>query len=186
IFDCDGTVVDSMPLHFRAWCAAFQAHGASFTFTKERFYASAGVAEPDVVTELNAEFGTELDGIAVSKTKAEWFLQHLDELTSVPEVEAIVRQVSAEGLGLAIASGSERHIVEPELEVIGLREFFPIIVTPELVERGKPAPDMFLLAAEQLGVSPNDCLVYEDGQSGLKAAKTAGMDAVFIPTSELL
>lgn len=184
IFDCDGTVVDSMPLHYRAWVAALEAHKAPFAFTEPYFYASAGVAEFDVTRRLNAEHGTDLDPAAVVKTKQEWFIEHMTELNSVPAIEKIVRELAARGVPISVASGSELSIVEPELELVGLREFFEIIVTPEFVERGKPFPDMFLLAAEKMGVEPRDCLVYEDGQSGVDGAKAAGMAVVWVPTAE--
>jgi len=182
IFDCDGTLVDSMPLHYRAWVAALDSQGAPFDFTEPMFYGSAGIAEADVTRDLNRQFGTVLDPEAVVRFKQRWFLDHLHELRSVPAVEAIVRDVAGRGLSLAVASGSERCIVEPELEAIGLRSFFSTIVTPELVARGKPAPDMFLLAAERMGVPPERCLVYEDGRSGVEAAAAAGMACVFVPT----
>lgn len=181
IFDCDGTVVDSMPLHYRAWVAALEAHHAPFEFTEDYFYASAGIAEADVTRNLNAEHGSTLDPDGVVQTKQEWFVKHMHELKSVPAIEHIVRNLAMEKAPMAVASGSELVIVKPELEIVGLIEFFPIIVTPELVARGKPAPDMFLLAAEKMGIPPEDCLVYEDGQSGLDAAKAAGMDTVFVP-----
>ena len=181
IFDCDGTVVDSMPLHYRAWVAALDEQNAPFEFTEDYFYGSAGIAEADVTRTLNSEHGTNLDPDRLVKFKQDWFIAHMEELKSVAAVEAVVRDVAEKGKKLAVASGSELVIVEPELEIVGLRSFFEIIVTPEFVERGKPAPDMFLLAAEKMGVAPKDCLVYEDGNSGLKAAEAAGMDAVFVP-----
>ena len=184
IFDCDGTVVDSMPLHYRAWVAALETHCAPFVFTEAYFYASAGIAEADVTRNLNAEHGCNLDPEGVVRTKQDWFIEHMNELKSVPEVEQTVRKLAKEGKPLSVASGSELVIVQPELEIVGLSEFFPIIVTPELVKRGKPAPDMFLLAAEKMGVEPSQCLVYEDGQSGLTAAEAAGMASVYVPTSE--
>ncbi len=182
IFDCDGTVVDSMPLHFRAWVAALEAHQAPFEFTEAYFYGSAGIAEADVTRNLNREHGSQLDPEGVVRTKQEWFINHMHELKSVPAVEHIVRNLAMTKMPMAVASGSELVIVRPSLETVGLLDFFPVIVTPELVERGKPAPDMFLLAAERMGVNPTDCLVYEDGKSGLEAAAAAGMETVFIPT----
>ena len=133
IFDCDGTVVDSMPLHYHAWVAALEEHGAPFEFTEEYFYASAGVAEADVTRRLNEEHGTDLSPEGVVRTKQEWFIEHLSELKSVPAVEAVIRELAAKGVPISVASGSELCIVEPELEVIGLRGFFEIIITPEFV-----------------------------------------------------
>ncbi len=184
IFDCDGTIVDSMPLHFRAWTAAFEAHHSPYVFSELEFYQSAGMTETDVVAQLNAKHGADLDPEAVVKSKLSWFREHMHELQSVAAVEAIIRQVAEEGKAMSVASGSKLIIVEPELEIVGLRDLFSIIVTPEFVERGKPAPDMFLLAASKMGVSPEDCLVYEDGNSGIQAAEAAGMTSVYIPTAD--
>ncbi len=184
IFDCDGTVVDSMPLHYRAWLAALKEHGAPFEFTEPYFYGSAGIAEADVTRNLNREHGSNLDPDGVVRSKQRWFRQHMHELQPVAAIAAIIERLASLETPMAVASGSELVIVEPSLEIVGLRHHFDIIVTPELVERGKPAPDMFLLAAERMGVPPSSCLVYEDGQSGIQAAEAAGMSSVFVPTAE--
>ena len=183
IFDCDGTLVDSMPLHFRAWNASFRHHGAPWEWTEERFYASAGVPDREIVAALNAEFGVSLDGDEVHETKVEWFVSHLHELTPVAAVAEIVREFHARGEKISVATGSDLSIVDPELQHVGLRHFFEIIVTPADVKRGKPAPDMFLLAAEKMGVDPADCLVFEDGKAGIQAADAAGMASVFVPSA---
>jgi beta-phosphoglucomutase-like phosphatase (HAD superfamily) len=184
IFDCDGTVVDSMPLHYHAWVAALREHGAPFEFTERYFYASAGIAEADVTRHLNELHGSDLDPTGVVRSKQRWFKEHLPELRAIAAVEAIVRRLGSLGAPMAVASGSELTVVEPSLEAVGLRPFFPVIVTPEFVRRGKPAPDMFLLAAERLGVRPEECLVYEDGRSGIEAAAAAGMACVYVPSAE--
>lgn len=183
IFDCDGTLVDSMPLHFRAWSASFRHHEAPFEWEEASFYASAGVPDREIVAGLNAQYGCHLDGDSIHDFKAEWFVRHLHELTPVDAVAEIVRRLHAEKAKIAVATGSDLSIVDPELEHVGLRQYFEIIVTPANVARGKPAPDMFLLAAEKMGVSPADCLVFEDGKAGIQAADAAGMDSVFVPSA---
>ena len=185
IFDCDGTLVDSMPLHFRAWTAAFEANGASFEFSEHHFYANAGVPDRAIVEGLNRQFGTEVDPEAVHDYKKDWFVQHLSELEAVPEVAAVVRELHGKK-PIAVATGSDLAIVDPELNHVELRKFFEVIVTPADVEHGKPAPDMFLLAAVKLGVDPADCLVFEDGQAGIDAANAAGMDSVFVASAPQL
>lgn len=182
IFDCDGTLVNSMPLHFRAWTAAFEACGASFEFTETEFYANAGVPDREIVAKMNLKHGENLDHVAVHDFKKDWFVLHLSELEAVPEVAAVVRELHGKK-PIAIATGSELSIVNPELAHVGLRDFFEIIVTPADVEHGKPAPDMFLLAAEKLGIAPQDCLVFEDGQAGIDAANAAGMESVFVASA---
>ena len=182
IFDCDGTLVDSMPLHLRAWRASFEVHGAPFVFQESRFYARAGVPDRAIVSELNLEHGCDLDADSVHEVKLAWFIAHLQELQPVVAVAEIVRSLVGRK-PMAVASGSDLALVEPELIHVGLRSCFEIIITPADVKRGKPAPDMFLLAAERMGVAPEQCLVFEDGQAGLDAAKAAGMETVFVPSA---
>ena len=180
IFDCDGTLVDSMPIHYVCWVEALRLNGATFEFTEEEFYSYAGVREQDTVTILNMKHGTCVDPDAVAETKAEMFLKRIPEIQVVKPVADYAREMFGRA-PMAVASGSEAPIVHACLRSTGLFSLFPHIITPVDVPRGKPAPDMFLLAAERMGVRPEDCLVFEDGNSGLKAAEAAGMEAVFIP-----
>jgi HAD superfamily hydrolase (TIGR01509 family) len=180
IFDCDGTLVDSMPLHFQAWTASLEHHAAPFAFTEDYFYSKAGVREQDVVKLLNGEYGTDIDPDSVADFKAALFETLIPQVPEVKPVADLARAMHGR-LPLAVASGSEEHIVRGCLEANGLLHLFDHIITPRLVARGKPAPDMFLLAAERMGVAPADCLVLEDGQSGIDAAKAAGMPWVFVP-----
>ncbi len=182
IFDCDGTLVDSMPLHFRAWIASMEHHNCPWTWTEELFYESAGRREQDIVNDLNAEYHASIDADSVHDWKADWFRSHLDELTAVEAVAEVVRDLHARGELISVATGSDISVVEPELKHIGLWDYFDIIITPTDVKRGKPAPDMFLLAAERMGVAPEKCLVYEDGQAGIDGAVAAGMQTVFVPS----
>ena len=180
IFDCDGTLVDSMPLHFRAWTASFVHNEAPWVWQEDEFYANAGVPDRVTVGELNERYGANIDPDLVHEFKAEWYAKHLHELEPVKAVADFARKAHAEGKNVSVASGSDLSLVDPSLVQIGLRELFEIIVTPADVEHGKPAPDMFLLAAEKMGVDPEDCLVFEDGQAGIDAATAAGMASVFV------
>lgn len=182
IFDCDGTLVDSMPLHFRAWTESFVHHGAPWHWTEDEFYANAGVPDRVTVMELNERYGVSLDPDSIHAFKAEWYSRHLDSLAPVPAVAALARRYHAEGRKISVASGSDLSLVAPSLEATGLASLFEIVVTPADVARGKPAPDMFLLAAERMGVDPADCLVFEDGKPGIEAAVAAGMSWVFVPS----
>lgn len=182
IFDCDGTLIDSMPLHYIAWGEALKGHAAPFVFTEEEFYGSAGMKEQDVVRALNQKHGTNLDPVGVDELKMEIFARRIPEVKALPAVAEVARRLHGRH-PLAVASGSAEPTVRACLEATGLIDLFPIIITPERVKHGKPAPDMFLLAAELMGVPPSECLVFEDGQSGLDAAKAAGMQTVFVPRS---
>jgi HAD superfamily hydrolase (TIGR01509 family) len=182
IFDCDGTLVDSMPLHYVAWVESLKQHAAPFDFTEEVFYKFAGVREQDTVRILNAEYGSQIDPESVAEVKSTIFQRRIPEVRVVGAVADFAKKIAAEGKPRAVASGSEEHTVRACLGATGLLPLFDIIITPAYVAKGKPAPDMFLLAAEKMGVRPEDCLVFEDGQSGLDAAKAAGMEAVFVPS----
>jgi len=180
IFDCDGTLVDSMPIHYVCWIEALRLNGAEYPFTEEEFYSYAGVPEADTVHILNKLHGAAVDAEAVVRTKSEIFLRRIPEIQRVNPVADYAIKLHGHS-PISVASGSELPIVKACLTHTGLLDLFPVIVTPESVKRGKPAPDMFLLAAERMGVEPKDCLVFEDGRSGLEAAAAAGMEAVFIP-----
>jgi HAD superfamily hydrolase (TIGR01509 family) len=181
IFDCDGTLVDSMPLHYQAWLASLAHHAAPFDFTEEYFYSKAGVREQDVVRELNRHYGSSVDPDSVADYKAALFEKMIPQVPEVRPVADFARAMHGR-MPLSVASGSEEHIVRGCLSANGLLHLFDdIIITPRLVARGKPAPDMFLLAAERMGVRPEVCLVLEDGQSGIEAAKAAGMAWAYIP-----
>lgn len=182
IFDCDGTLVDSMPLHFRAWTESFTHHGAPWQWSEDEFYANAGVPDRVTVMELNERFASNICPDAIHEFKATYYARHLQELKPVVEVADLARKLHAEGKKISVASGSDLSLVEPSLAAIGLLDLFDIIITPALVKRGKPAPDMFLLAAERMGVPAAECVVFEDGLAGIEAAKAAGMQWVFVPS----
>jgi HAD superfamily hydrolase (TIGR01509 family) len=179
IFDCDGTLADSMVVHHRAWLSALASHGASFDFHWELFTSRAGMTLPNTVRELNAQFGLALDpeGVTASqRTEYERFLPNVQPIAEVVELALRVSQIRP----VSVASGGERRVVTRTLELIGLGQTFPVVVTAEDVTHGKPAPDMFLLAAERMGVSPKDCVVFEDAVLGLEAARRAGMASVLV------
>ncbi len=180
IFDCDGTLVDSMALHYQAWVTSLKLHEAPYEFTEDFFYARAGVREQDVVSELNTQYGSLVDPDAVAESKADIFLKIIHEVKAIRPVADFARSLEGR-FPMAVASGSEEPIVRGCLAANDLLHLFPVIVTPAYVKKGKPAPDMFLLAAEKMGVEPKDCLVLEDGQAGIVAAEAAGMQWAFVP-----
>jgi len=180
IFDCDGTLVDSMPIHYVCWLESLRLNGATFEFTEDEFYHFAGVREQDTVVILNDRHGTNIDPEAVAETKAAIFRRRIHEVPRVHPVASFAESLHGRR-PMSVASGSEAPIVHACLRSTELFHLFDTIVTPADVKRGKPAPDMFLLAAERMGVKPQDCLVFEDGRSGMEAAAAAGMDAVFVP-----
>lgn len=183
IFDCDGTLVDSMPVHYEMWLESLRRHEAPFEFTEEVFYSMAGIREQDTVMLLNERHGTAVDPEGVAEVKFRLFQERLSEVPEIRPVAEVARKAHGMGIPIAVASGSEEETVRGVLGANDLERLFEVIITPKLVRRGKPAPDMFLLAAERLGLEPGDCVVFEDGESGMQAARAAGMRAVFVPRS---
>ena len=179
IFDCDGTLADSMVVHHRAWLAALAAHGASFDFHWDLFMSRAGMSLPKTVEELNTQFGLQLDPLRVTASQREAYEAFLPTVQPISQVVELARRVALTR-PVSVASGGERKVVLRTLELLGLDDIFPIVVTAEDVVLGKPAPDMFLLAAERMGVAPGDCVVFEDSVLGLRAAESAGMASVLV------
>ena len=183
IFDCDGTLVDSMPLHLLAWRAAFEQNGfPPERFTLEMHHRFAGMPGVSIVADLNARFQTHLDPQKVEADKVAWYLAHHGEVGEIKHVCDFARAQFGK-VPLAVASGSDRELVRLSLESLGLSSLFAAVVTPDMVApgKGKPAPDMFLLAAQMLGIAAEKCLVFEDGHLGMQAAAAAGMEAVWVP-----
>jgi len=179
IFDCDGTLADSMPLYHRAWSAALKEGGANFDFNWELFMSRAGVSTRLTVAGLNEQFGLALDPDRVEATHHAEYERLVSEVKPIAAVVAIARAFAGK-IPMSVASGGARPLVERTLELIGVRSLFPHVIVAADVSHGKPAPDMFLLAAERMGVAPERCLVFEDGAPGLLAAERAGMKSVFI------
>lgn len=178
LFDCDGTLVDSMPLHWEAWNHGVRSAGADWDLPEDYFYGSAGKSLEVVVGELNERFACRLDAGAVGRFKEDFYHRRIDSLRPFPDTVAHLRDAHRRDLPVAVVSGSARLAVVRSLEVTGLIALADTIVAAEDVARGKPAPDCFLLAAERLGVDPRRCLVFEDGEAGLQAAEACGMAAV--------
>jgi HAD superfamily hydrolase (TIGR01549 family) len=179
IFDCDGTLADSMPLYHRAWRAALAAHGATFDFHWELFMSRAGVSTLLTVEGLNREFGTSLDAASIQARQHAEYVQIIDQVRPIEAVVDVARRYAGV-IPMSVASGGTRELVERTLELIGVRALFSHVLVAGDVPRGKPDPDIFLLAAERMGVAPERCLVFEDGEPGLVAAKRAGMHTLFI------
>jgi HAD superfamily hydrolase (TIGR01509 family) len=177
IFDCDGTLVESMPLHFRAWRHALESHGASFDFSWKLFVSRAGMPLAETVLALNEQFGTLLEPAAVVAAQLTLYRSLLPTLTAIAPVVEFARRVAARA-PLAVASGGQRAEVEASLRLVGIDGLFQCVVTGSEVQRGKPDPEILLRCADGLRVPPSECLVIEDAEFGIEAARRAGMDWV--------
>ena len=175
IFDCDGTIVDTMPIHYAAWCSTTAKHG--LVFPEERFYALGGVSPFEVLRMLSEEQGVEIDSDAVTYQKEAKYMELIGNAKEIPEVMQIVRDNHGK-LPMAVASGGTHETVEGILQQCGIRHYFDAIVTSQDVDNPKPAPDTFLEAARRLNVAPEKCRAYEDADMGMTAILAAGMEAV--------
>jgi HAD superfamily hydrolase (TIGR01509 family) len=183
IFDLDGTLVDTMPLHYRAWDAAMRHVGLNAPLDEELFYSLGGVPTKRVAELIAAHYGLTIDAHAVFDHKEVLFVEIQKDAKLIEPVVEFARRMSLTH-PVSIASGGPRVIVRGMLELTGLAALFDYtrVITPEDVEHGKPAPDMFLLAAERMGVPPGKCLVFEDAEPGMRAAEAAGMKWVKVPS----
>lgn len=175
IFDCDGTLADTMPLHWRAWRSVTVRHGVHFT--EERFYALGGVPSRHILAMLREEQGLNIDPLAVAREKELAYLETLQHVGPIEQVVEIAREHRGR-LPMAVASGGTRQVINAVLQHLGIRDWFGSVVTSEDVVHQKPAPDIFLEAARRLGVAPAHCRAYEDTDLGMQAIRAAGMEAV--------
>ena len=181
IFDCDGTLADSMPLHFAAFLKTFDHLGITVDLTEELYYGLAGVPIHEFITYLNERFDTSIDSHEVDIWKNRFYRESLEFVKPVkPVVEVLMQSVGK--LSIGVASGGTLHCVSRTLKTIEVIEWVDAVVTAEDVERGKPAPDIFLKSATLLDVDPSRCLVFEDAALGIQAAQAAGMKTVHVET----
>jgi beta-phosphoglucomutase-like phosphatase (HAD superfamily) len=175
IFDCDGTLADTMPLHWRAWqviTAKYKLH-----FPEDRFYSLGGVPSRDILKMLAEEQGVTLDHIQAAHEKENEYLQFLPQ---VGPIHAVV-EIAKDNFGripMAVASGGTQQIICSVLDHLKIRRLFSAVVTSEMVQNQKPAPDIFLEASMRIGVDPKFCRGYEDTELGLQAIRAAGMEAL--------
>jgi HAD superfamily hydrolase (TIGR01509 family) len=178
LFDCDGTIVDSMPLHYIAWKTALAQWNC--VFDEQLFYAWGGTPVSEIISLLNERQGLSMSVEDVSSRKENVYLELLPQLKAIPEV---VEHMEAQHgrIPFAVVSGSTRESVTASLLSVKLLDRFDTLVCAGDYEKSKPDPEAFLLAAGKLGVLPETCLVFEDTDMGIQAANAAGMASVKIP-----
>ena len=175
VFDCDGTLAHTMPLHWRAWqaiAAKYKLH-----FPEERFYALGGVPSRDILQMLAQEQGVTFDHIQAAHEKENVYLPLMAQVEPIHAVVEIARANYGK-IPMAVASGGTQPIIVQVLEHLKIRHLFDAVVTSEMVTNQKPAPDIFLEAARRIGVDPKACRGYEDTDLGMQAIRSAGMEAV--------
>lgn len=176
IFDCDGTLADTMPAHYKAWTAMLGKH--NIPFPEPRFYAMGGMPTAQIIRVLAADAGVPVTDVdAMVREKEQGFLTYLDAVTVIEPVLAVVRAYRGK-LPIAVASGGYRDTITRTLDRLGVRDWFDAMVTAEDTARHKPEPDVFLEAARRLRVKAAACVVFEDTDIGLEAARRAGMTGI--------
>lgn len=172
IFDCDGTLVDSMPMHNQMWQHVLEQHGLPQAFP--RTIELAGTPDQQIIAILNHEYGTHLNPAVIAAEKLDLALQHVEQVTPIAAIVNIAKQYYKK-IPLAVASGGERAIVEKTLMNHQLQNLFDIIICADAPVKAKPSPDIFFYAAQQLKVPVAKCHVFEDGDGGIAGALQAGM-----------
>lgn len=178
LFDCDGTIADSMPLHYVAWKTVLAEWGCEFP--EDLFYAWGGMPVAEIISTLNERNGLKMPVEEVHCRKEAMYYERLPELRAVPEVLEHI-EASHGRVPFAVVSGSTRDSVIASLTSLGLLDRFDTLVCAGEYSRSKPDPEPFLLAAERLGIAAERCLVFEDTEMGIQAAKAAGMASVKVP-----
>jgi HAD superfamily hydrolase (TIGR01509 family) len=178
LFDCDGTIADSMPLHYVAWRTALAEWKCPFS--EELFYSWGGFPVAKIISLLNDKRGLNLPIDEVARRKEQLYYDAIHNLKAVPEVlEHIEAQRGR--IPFAVVSGSTRDSVETSLRALKLLDRFETLVCAGDYSKSKPDPEAFLVAAKRLGVEPENCLVFEDTEMGIEAARAAGMRYVRVP-----
>ncbi|XP_031554316.1 uncharacterized protein LOC116291293 [Actinia tenebrosa] len=172
VFDCDGTLLDTMPLHWRAWCSVCKDTGLNFT--KEDFYVLAGVPGKKIISVLALQQGKILDAQEVYEKKKNYFLSELSSVGPIACVLKYVYEANQRGIPVAVASGSSKKQVEQALTNARIRDFFDFVLGNEDYAHHKPNPEVYLKAAEQLGLEPSQCWGFEDTDIGLESIERAG------------
>jgi len=179
LFDCDGTLADTMPLHYRAWQRVLADHGTSIT--EDFFYGLGGMPTRSMFELLRDAHELRIaDMDAAIELKEQYFSALIHEVKPIVPVLDFAR-LHAGKVPLAVVSGGLRKYVELTLDALGIQSLFATVVCVEDCLRAKPFPDPFLEAARRLDVSVGDCLVFEDSPLGVEAAAAAGMQSVFVP-----
>ncbi|MCH7370820.1 beta-phosphoglucomutase family hydrolase [Aeromonas sp. MR16] len=182
IFDMDGTLVDSMPLHLDAWELTSAEFGLPFDRAQLNEYG--GIPTRKIVAILAEQHGLSIDIEAFARRKIALYMEQIDKAGVFPQMWELVRQHHGK-VPMGIGTGSPRNQAERILRSTGLDAYISVLVSADDVTNHKPHPDTFLRVAERLGANPANCLVFEDTRIGIQAGKAAGMATVLATEGEL-
>jgi beta-phosphoglucomutase family hydrolase len=177
IFDLDGTLADTMPVHFWAYKNILMDYGIDFT--PELFGTLAGIPAVGTIQKLNEQFGTQMDPERIGHFKEAEYEKIMHKMKPVEPVVELAKKYYGK-LPMAVGTGGYKRLAWKSLEILGLDKYFEILVSSEDVTHPKPHPETFLKCAELLGVEPEFCQVFEDGDLGIQAANAAGMMSTLV------
>lgn len=182
VFDLDGVLLDSEPLHFRAASQVIAGAGKVLTQAEYQKFIGCGAVETWTAWKAQHELEASVAELIALDEKAR-LIEIGRGVDAIPEAIQLARRLAASALRLAIASSSTPETIDAELNALGIGDVFGLRASGAQVARSKPAPDVYLRAAELLGVEPRSCLAIEDSPVGVAAAKAAGMTCVAVPTT---
>lgn len=177
VFDCDGTIADTMPLHYKAWVQALGEHGVAFP--EAMFYEFGGMPTWKIIEHLNDRHGAKMPVEETAHYKEDLFEALIPQVTPIEPIVRLINEYDGK-LPMAVATGGFRRICEKTLRAMNVIDRFQAIICAEDVTHGKPAPDIFLEAARCIGIDPQQCMAFEDANLGVQSATAAGMLVVDI------
>ena len=178
IFDLDGTLSDTMPIHYKAFCVAFKKYNIN-NFSEELFYSLAGVPADKITERILKENNVDKDSMLVADEKDSIFHELSNDIRPIKKTIDLARKYSDQKK-LAVATGSIRWSAEESLEKLEIKGLFQEVVCSDDISNPKPDPEIFILAAKKLNVEPKHCIVIEDSPLGIEGALKAGMQAIHI------
>ena len=177
IFDLDGTLADTMPVHFWAYKNILSNYGIDFT--AGLFATLAGIPAVQTIEKLNELFGTHMEPEKVGHLKEAEYEKIMHKMKPIEPVVELAKQCYGK-YPMAIGTGGYHRLAWKTVDILGLRPYFDVLISAEDVKNGKPHPETFLRCAEKLGIEPKFCQVFEDGEPGMEAARSAGMMATLV------
>lgn len=177
IFDLDGTLADTMPVHFWAYKNIVGEYGIEFT--PELFATLAGIPAVGTIEKLNEQFGTKMNAEIVGHLKEKEYEKIMHKMKPIIPVVELAKEYCGK-LPMAVGTGGYNRLAWKTMKILGLDKYFDVLVSSDEVTHPKPHPETFLKCAELLGVNPVDCEVFEDAYLGIQAAKAGGMMATLV------
>ena len=188
IFDLDGVIVDTAKYHYLAWKRLAAEIGVDFTLEEnEKLKGVSRMRSLEIILEMGGMKLSEEEKLKLATRKNSWFVEYLDNMTPDEVFAGVIEfleQLKSKGIKIALGSASKNARLA--LQNIEMVEKFEIIVDGTMVSKAKPDPEVFITAANRLGLSPGDCIVFEDAIAGVKAAHNGGMKCVGVGDSLIL